>query len=92
MIADRLRLPIGFRYKPIGNRHLAIGNRLIAFSLFGRGHFDSYETQSRFEISKKLNLIQKRIEPAIRDAVMHVEWLGVMNLMMRRTEDEPCAL
>ena len=43
---------------------------------------DAKDRQCRFQPAKELDLVQDRIEPTVGDAVMHVERLGMMQLMM----------
>ena len=53
---------------------------------------DSKERKRGFQPAKELNFVQERIEPAVGNAVMLVERLGMMQLVMRRFQDQPSAL
>ena len=53
---------------------------------------NSDERERRFQPAKELDFIQKRIKPAVGDAIIHIKRLRVVALMMLGFQHQPLAL
>jgi hypothetical protein len=62
------------------------------FVVPGVGCFDSKKAQGGLEFAKEPDLVEKWIKPAIRDAVVHLKWFSVVDLMMSWLKDQAHAL
>ncbi len=71
----------------------AICRRALSLSKFiNLGSLNSYQSQSLLQPVKEFDPVQQWIEPAVCDAVVRLEWLGMVKIMVRWFQDQPQAL